>query len=72
MYSNVTKDWSTSFSSIVSYKNILNISHMLYQLYYLIISFNLQIALWSTYYFFYMTLAKLAKQIGVDPRSEGK
>ena len=41
MYSNVTKDWSTSFSSIVSYKNILNISHMLYQLYYLIISFNL-------------------------------
>ena len=41
MYSNVTKDWSTSLSLIVSYRNILNISHMLYQLYYLIISFNL-------------------------------
>ena len=41
MYSNVTKDWSASLSLIVSSQNILNIGHLLCQLCYLIISFNL-------------------------------
>ena len=41
MYSNVTEDWSASLSLIVSSQNILNIGHLLCQLCYLIISFNL-------------------------------
>ena len=72
MYSNVTKDWSTSFSSIVSYKNILNISHMLYQLYYLIISFNLHNSFMKYLLFLLYDTCKIGLAYWSWPKVKGK
>ena len=72
MYSNVTKDWSTSFSSIVSYKNILNISHMLYQLYYLFISFNLHNSFMKYLLFLLYDTCKIGLANWSWPKVKGK
>ena len=72
MYSNVTKGWSTTFSSIVSYQNILNISHMLYQLYYLIISFNLHNSFMKYLLFLSYDTCKIGLAYWSWPKVKGK
>ena len=72
LYSNVTKDWSTSFSSIVSYQNILKISHMLYQLYYLTISLNLHNSFMKYLLFLSYDICKIGLANWSWPKVKGK
>ena len=72
MYSNVTKDWSASLSLIVSSQNILSIGHLLCQLCYLIIPFNLDNSFMKYLLFLLYDTCKIGQANWSWPKVRGK